>query len=74
MSIEESVLASLKGLPVHKQLEVLDFAEFLAQKQGTNGPRKSPLGLWADLGVDITAKDIDEARKEMWGQFPREDI
>jgi hypothetical protein len=28
--------------------------------------------LWADLGVDITEEDIAEARREMWGNFPRE--
>lgn len=35
-------------------------------------PRKSLLGLWK--GLDITKEDIDQARREMWGQFPREDI
>ncbi|MBC8170158.1 MAG: hypothetical protein H7X77_00735 [Anaerolineae bacterium] len=35
---------------------------------------KSAYGLWADLNVDISAEDIDEARREMWGNFPREDI
>lgn len=35
-------------------------------------PRKSLYGLWAD--VDISAEDIDTARNEMWGNFPREDI
>ena len=37
-------------------------------------PKRSLLGLWADLNVDISAEDIDEARREMWGNFPREDI
>jgi hypothetical protein len=35
-------------------------------------PRKSLLGAWA--GVDISEEDIAEARREMWGNFPREDI
>lgn len=35
-------------------------------------PRRSLLGLWE--GVSISAEDIDEARREMWGNFPREDI
>jgi hypothetical protein len=34
----------------------------------------SAAGLWADLDVDINSEDIDEARREMWGNFPREDI
>jgi hypothetical protein len=34
--------------------------------------RKSLRGLWR--GLDITDEDIAEARCEMWGNFPREDI
>ncbi|MEO8611137.1 MAG: hypothetical protein ABI690_24790 [Chloroflexota bacterium] len=37
-------------------------------------PRRSLLGLAADLGPAPSAEDIDEARREMWGNFPREDI
>lgn len=37
-------------------------------------PRKSLYGLWAHLHVDVSSEDIDEARREMWGNFPREDI
>ena len=36
--------------------------------------RRSLLGLGADLGIRITEDDITEARKEMWGNFPREDF
>jgi putative lipoic acid-binding regulatory protein len=36
--------------------------------------RKSLRGLWKDLNVHLTAEDIDQARKEMWANFPREDI
>lgn len=35
-------------------------------------PKRSLYGLWSD--VSISAEDIDEARKEMWSNFPREDI
>jgi hypothetical protein len=35
-------------------------------------PLESAYGLWADLNIDISAEDIDEARREMWGNFPRE--
>lgn len=37
-------------------------------------PRKSLLGVLADYGPAPSAEDIDEARREMWGNFPREDI
>jgi hypothetical protein len=33
---------------------------------------RSPIGLCADLGVRITAAEIDKARAEMWSGFPRE--
>ena len=36
--------------------------------------RKSLRGLWKDLDVHLTAEDIDQARREMWANFPREDI
>ncbi len=35
-------------------------------------PRKSLRGLWS--GLDVTEEDIAQARREMWGDFPREDI
>jgi hypothetical protein len=28
--------------------------------------------LWADLNMNITEEDIAEARREMWGNFPRD--
>ncbi|NIR53105.1 hypothetical protein GWO43_31140 [candidate division KSB1 bacterium] len=41
-------------------------------KPGSSKPRKSLRGLWQ--GLDISDKDIAEARREMWQNFPREDI
>lgn len=74
MSIEEAVVERLKLLPPDKQREVLDFVESL-QREG-NGtprpPRKSLRGLWAGLGVSVTDEDIAKARREMWGNFPRD--
>lgn len=37
-------------------------------------PRKSLWGLCADLGNAPTAAEIDEARRDEWANFPREDI
>jgi hypothetical protein len=36
------------------------------------GPRESLRGLWQ--GVNISEEDIAEARREMWGNFPRDDF
>ena len=74
MTIEQAVLERLKALPPDRQREVLDFAEFLRSKetQTSNQPRKSLEGIWADLGVTISEEDIADARREMWGNFPRD--
>jgi hypothetical protein len=74
-SVEEALVAKLRELPAEKQQEVLDFASFLAAS-GTRARRKlkSLRGLWKGMGIDISAEDIAEARKEMWGNFPREEL
>ena len=74
MNLEQAVLEKLRQLPVDKQREVLDFAEFLHQKVTPKVPLRSVKGLWADLDIEITEEDIAQARKEMWGNFPEEDI
>lgn len=72
MTLEETILETLRELPVDKQQEVLDFAQYLKQKAQPKHPRRSLRGLCADLNLHITEEDIAEARKEMWGNFPRE--
>ncbi len=72
MTIEEAVLIKLRILPFDKQKEMLDFAEFLAQKVVAQKPRKSSLGALAHLNVSISKEEIDEARLEAWASFPRE--
>jgi hypothetical protein len=74
MTIEEAILEKVRMLPPEKQHEVLDFTEFLQARTSANGPRKPLRGLWKDLGVSITEEDISEARREMWGNFPREAV
>ncbi|MGI8743075.1 MAG: hypothetical protein ACR2NN_11010 [Bryobacteraceae bacterium] len=69
-AIEEAVVAKLRELSADKQQEVLDFASFLGTKP--KRPLKSLYGLWKDFGISISEEDIAEARKEMWGNFPRE--
>ena len=72
MTIEEQVSRKLRDLPPEKQKEVLDFVDSLREKNGTRGPLRSLRGLWKDLNIDITEEDIAEARREMWGNFPRD--
>ena len=72
MTLEQQVLEKLRDLPPEKQKEVLDFVDLLKEKLGPKKPRRSLLGLWADLNIHITEEDIAEARREMWGNFPRD--
>lgn len=37
-------------------------------------PRPSLYGALADLGPAPSAEDIDEVRREMWANFPRDDF
>ena len=72
MNIEQNVIEKLRQLPMEQQQELLDFAEFLYQKNTTKPKLQSIKGLCTDLKIDITKEDIDRAREEMWGNFPRE--
>ncbi|MBZ5627329.1 MAG: DUF2281 domain-containing protein [Acidobacteriia bacterium] len=72
MNIEQQVLEKLRDLPPEKQKEVLDFVDVLKEKDGPKKPRRSLRGLWADLNIRITEEDIAQARREMWGNFPRD--
>ncbi len=74
MSIEELVVEKLRGLLPDQKKEVLDFVEFLEVKKTAKQPLKSLYGLWADLGAEISEKDIADARREMWGVFPGESL
>ena len=71
MVIEQVVLEKLRQLPVEKQQEALDFIAFLESQQTAPLPRHNPIGLLADLNLDLTAEDIAEARREMWGNLTR---
>ena len=74
MNLEQAILDKLRTLPPDKQQEVLDFAEFLQQKFIPKKTRKSVKIMWNNLEINITEADIAQARKEMWGNFPREDF
>ena len=74
MNIEQSVIDKLKVLPLEKQQEVLDFIDFVHQKSRPKQTRRKVKGLWKDLNIQITEKDITDARREVWGDFKREDF
>lgn len=68
MTVAERIAEKLATLPPAKQLEVLDFVEFLEQRGGAGG-LINPRGMWANQGTDISPEELAEARKEMWGRF-----
>jgi len=72
MTFEQRVLKKLRDLPADKKKKVLDFVNLLSKKNGTKKPRRSLRGLWKDLNFQITDEDIAQARREMWGNFPRD--
>ena len=72
MTVEEKVLEKLRELPLEKQKEVLEFVDSLAENNGAKKPLRNLRGLWKDLNIEITEEDIAEARREMWGNFPRD--
>ena len=48
--------------------------EALTATEAKPKPRRSLLGILAHLGSAPSAEEIDEARREAWANFPREDI
>ncbi len=70
-----------EALEVVRQLSLVDKVRLIERivpdierelMTARSAPRRSLRGLWR--GLDITEEDIAEARREMWGDFPREDI
>lgn len=74
MNIEAAIIENLRVLPEDKQQEVLDFVEFLKAKNLLAASSRNIKGMCSDLNVHITEDDITQARHEMWGNFPKEDI
>jgi hypothetical protein len=74
MSLEQAILEAVRVLPAEKQQEVLNHAAKLRDEAGSKRPSKSVKGLWADLGISLSAEEIEESRRDMWRNFPREDI
>ena len=70
----DAAIEKLRALPPDKRQEAVDFIEFLHERSMPKRPRRSVKGLWVGLhDKPITEQDIAEARREMWGNFPRED-
>mgnify|MGYP001048605620 CR=1 FL=1 len=72
----DTVLNMLRQLPPRERLKVIAQALPETERDLSEHPRplKSLRGLCADLGPAPSAEEIDQARREAWANFPREDI
>ena len=74
----EAVLSLARQLtPVQKlrliEAIVPDLEEPLRRAEEGEKPLRSLYGLWKDFGVNLSAEEIDEGRRELGGNFPRQD-
>jgi hypothetical protein len=74
MSLEQAILKEVQALPPEKQREIYEHARRLRAETAKKPPFKSIEGLWAGLGISLSAEEIEENQREMWRNFPREDI
>jgi hypothetical protein len=74
MSLEQAILEAVRELPADKQQEILTHASRLRDESMKKKPFKSVKGLWAGLGVSLSAEEIDQNQRDMWKGFPSEDI
>jgi len=72
--LEQVVALALNLSPLDKVRLVEQVMATLEQElaQRERRPKRSLYGVLS--GVSVSAEDIDEARREMWGNFPRDDI
>jgi hypothetical protein len=70
-----TVLDMLRKLPPRERLKVIAKAlpEIDQDLAAAHQPRVSLLGLWKNSGFSLSKEEIDQARKEMWAKFSRED-
>jgi hypothetical protein len=74
MSLEQAILEAVRTLPPDKQREIYDHAARLRAETAKKPPFKTIEGLWADLGISLSAEEIEEDQREMWRNFPRDDF
>ncbi len=74
MSVEQAILDTVRSLPFEKQQEILRYATRLRDEAAAKRPFRSIKGILAGRGISISAEDIEEARRETWKNFPRDDI
>jgi len=74
MTIEDAILEKVRALSPEQQAELLAVADSMSKQTQPKPPLRSPEGLWANFDFSISEEDIQELRREMWKNFPRDDI
>ena len=76
-NIPNEIAAKVAILPIEKQREVLQIVESLVestvQESAPQPRRRRLLGSLEYLNIKLTDEDIQEARREMWGEYMRGD-
>jgi len=72
MTMIEEAVERMKRLAPERQREALDFLEFLEEKSGAKRPRRNLEGALSHLGATLREEDLEEVRREMWKNFPRD--
>jgi len=79
--VTEQIVTLKDVLRLAKQLSAIDKVRLIEQiapeierdlQASQPEPRESLRGIWQ--GLDIADEDIAEARREMWGNFPRDNF
>ncbi len=71
MSITSSILLNLHRLSPEDQKKVAEYVETLVAATPPR-PRKCAMGMFAHHAVDMPLEMFQEARREMWANFPRD--
>ena len=76
-NLANEIAAKVAVLPIEKQREVLQMVESLVEstthESAPQPQRRRLLGSLEHLNIKLTDADIQEARREMWGEYMRED-
>ncbi len=72
--LEQALAAALSLTPLDKVRLVEQIMATLERdlSPSDKSPKRSLYGLWQ--GISTSEEDIAQARKEMWGNFPHEDL
>jgi hypothetical protein len=73
----DEILERVTSMPLQTRVRFVERVQAtvdrdLAEQDDT--PKQSFYGIAADLGSAPSAEDIDDVRREVWANFPREDI